>query len=47
VTPSVDTTWTADYQLDGGPWTPVDGTVTRHGQAQLLTIKSATPILVG
>jgi hypothetical protein len=47
VSPSVDTTWAADYQLDGGPWAPVDGTVTMTGAAQRLTIKSATPILVG
>ena len=47
VTPSVDTTWTADYQLDTNPWTPVDGTVTIPGTPQRLTIKTATPLLVG
>jgi hypothetical protein len=47
VTPSVDTIWEADYQLDGGAWAPVNGTVTKTGAAQQLTIKSATPILVG
>jgi hypothetical protein len=47
VNPSVDTTWEADYQLDGGAWTPVNGTVTMRGAAQQLTIKSATPVLVG
>jgi hypothetical protein len=47
VAPSVDTTWTADYQLDGGAWGPVNGTVTRTGAPQQLTIKSATPVLVG
>ena len=46
-TPSVDTTWTADYQLDHHPWTPVQGTVTITGTPQQLTIKTATPVLVG
>jgi hypothetical protein len=46
-TPSVDTTWRADYRLDNGPTTRVDGTVTIHGTPQRLTIKSATPTLVG
>ncbi|MDH2415213.1 hypothetical protein [Nocardioides sp. CER19] len=47
VSPSVDTTWEADYQLDGGAWAPVDGTVTIAGAPQRLTIRSATPVLVG
>jgi hypothetical protein len=47
VTPSVDTVWEADYQVDGGGWAPVNGTVTKAGAAQRLTIKSATPVLVG
>ena len=47
VAPRVDTTWQADYQLDDRPWAPVNGTVTMQGDTQQLTIKSATPILVG
>lgn len=46
-TPSVDTTWQADYQLDDRPWTPLDATVTITGPPQHLTIKTATPILTG
>jgi len=46
VTPSVDTTWEADYRIDGGTWTTLDDTVTKAGETQRLTIRSATPILV-
>ena len=47
VSASVDTVWEADFQVDGGPWAPVNGTVTKTGPAQRLTVRSATPILVG
>ena len=47
VAASVDTVWEADFQIDGGAWAPVDATVTKGGAPQQLTIKSATPILVG
>jgi hypothetical protein len=47
VHPSVDTTWAADYQIDDGPWDAVNGTVTITGTRQTLTIRTATPHLVG
>lgn len=47
VTPRVDTTYTADYRVDGGPWAPVDATVTIEGAPVPLTIREARPVLVG
>lgn len=44
--PSVDTTYTADYRVDGGPWAPVSGTVTVEGTAVRLITRTATPVLV-
>lgn len=47
VTPSVDTTWEADYRVDGGGWAPVPDTVTKTGATQALRVRTATPVLVG
>jgi len=47
VAASVDTVWEADFQVDGGAWAPVDGTVSKTGAPQQLRIRSATPTLVG
>lgn len=47
VTPSVDTTYGADYRVDGGPWRPVSGTVTIAGAPQTLAVLTARPTLVG
>ncbi|SFC03747.1 hypothetical protein SAMN04487968_103158 [Nocardioides terrae] len=47
VAASVDTVWEADFQIDGGAWARVDGTVSKTGAPQQLTIRSATPTLVG
>ncbi|WP_415090713.1 hypothetical protein [Nocardioides sp.] len=47
VAPSVDTTWSADYRIDNGPWATVPDTVTITGATQALTIRTATPVLVG
>lgn len=47
VTPRVDTTYTADYRVDGGPWSPVGATVTIEGAPVPLTIREARPVLVG
>jgi hypothetical protein len=47
VTPSVDTTYTAEFSVDGGPWRPVDGTVTIPGAPVGLRVLTATPTLVG
>lgn len=43
---SVDTVYTATWRLNGGPWQPVDGTVTKDGTPQPLTAVTATPRLV-
>lgn len=47
VMPSVDTTYSAEYSVEGGPWQPVDGTVTIPGPAVGLRVLTATPTLVG
>ncbi|MCR6033565.1 hypothetical protein GGQ22_19320 [Nocardioides sp. zg-579] len=47
VAPSVDTTYSAEFSVDGGPWQPVDGTVTIPGEAIGLRVLTATPTLVG
>lgn len=43
----VDTTYTADYRVNGGPWAPVNDTVTIPGAPVELTIREARPVLVG
>ncbi|WP_205471567.1 hypothetical protein [Nocardioides sp. SYSU D00038] len=47
VRPSVDTTYPADYRINGGPWAPVPGTVTVPGAAVGLRVLTASPTLVG
>ncbi len=47
VQPRVDTTWTARYRVDGGPWQDVGGTVTITGEPFDLTVLSAAPHLSG
>jgi hypothetical protein len=44
---SVDTTWSADYRIDGGSWAAVPDTVTISGAAVGLRVRSATPLLAG
>ena len=44
--PSVDTTYSADFRINGGPWRPVDGTVTITGTRQQLRAIEARPVLV-
>lgn len=46
VSPSVSVTWSAEYRVDGGPWLPVNGTVTRASQPTALEIVEAEPRLV-
>ncbi|MFC6287618.1 hypothetical protein ACFP3Q_14620 [Nocardioides sp. GCM10027113] len=41
----VDTTWTARYRVDGGPWQDVGGTVTTTGEPFDLAVRSAAPHL--
>ena len=47
VQPRVDTTWTARYRVDGGPWQDVGGTVSITGEPFDLTVLSAAPHLSG
>lgn len=46
VKPSLDTTYQADYRIDGGSWQHLAQTVTIAGAPQALTIRTATPHLV-
>ena len=45
-TPSVDTTYRAEWRLAGGAWRPVPGTVTIAGEPVALTAVEAQPTLV-
>ena len=47
VHPSVDTTYAAQFRVNGGPWRDVDGTVTVPGAPVDLEVLTATPELVG
>lgn len=47
VSPAVDTTYSADFRVNGGPWRPVPGTVTVPGSSVSLEVVEATPTLVG
>jgi hypothetical protein len=47
VSPSVDTTYTAEFRVGGGSWQPVPGSVTIPGEAVGLEVVEASPILVG
>ena len=47
VSPSVDTTYAAQFRVDGGPWRDVAGTVTIPGSPQQLRVVEARPVLVG
>ncbi|MDN5896725.1 MAG: hypothetical protein L0H93_22240 [Nocardioides sp.] len=46
VGPSVDTTYSARFRVDGGPWRPVVGTVTIDGEAVDLRVVEGRPTLV-
>jgi hypothetical protein len=45
--PSVDTTYTATYRVNGGPSQPVPGSVTIPGESVSLQVVTASPRLVG
>ncbi|WP_460853979.1 hypothetical protein [Nocardioides montaniterrae] len=45
VRPSLTTTWSADYRVDGGGWQQVRGTVSRTTPTQRLEVTTATPVL--
>ena len=47
VAPAVDTTYTATYRVNDGPWADVPGSVTIPGAPVALEVLSATPVLVG
>lgn len=47
VTPSVDTTYTATFRVNGGAWRDVPGAVTIPGAPVPLEVLTATPTLVG
>ncbi|NYD43116.1 hypothetical protein [Nocardioides panaciterrulae] len=46
VSPSVDTTYAAQFRVDGGAWRDVDGTVTIPGSPVRLQVRTARPVLV-
>jgi len=47
VGPSVDTTYSAEFRVNGGGWEPVVGTVTMAGEPVALQVRTASPTLVG
>jgi hypothetical protein len=47
VSPAVDTTYTATYRVNDGPWAEVPGSVTVPGVPVGLEVLTATPVLVG
>ena len=47
VSPSVDTTYAAQFRVNGGPWRDVNGTVTIPGAPEALRVVTARPVLVG
>lgn len=47
VTPSVDTTYAAQFRVGNGPWRDVVGTVTIPGTPEGLRVVTARPVLVG
>lgn len=47
VRPSVDTTYTARFRVNGGAWQDVNGTVTIVGPPITLEVLEATPVLSG
>ncbi|WP_395658269.1 hypothetical protein [Nocardioides sp.] len=47
VAPSVDTTYAAQFRVNGGAWRDVAGTVTIPGSPEALRVVTARPVLVG
>jgi len=47
VGPSVDTTYSAQFRVNGSAWEPVVGTVTMAGAPVGLQVRTASPTLVG
>ena len=46
VSPRVDTTYSAQFSVNGGPWRDMDGTVTIPGAPVKLDVRTARPVLV-
>lgn len=44
---SVDTIWSAEFRVNGGPWQNVSGTVAMDGATEPLNVVEATPVLTG
>ena len=42
----VDTTFTGDFRINGGPWTQIPDTVTVTGPTTTITVHTAKPVLV-
>ncbi len=47
VAAAVDTTYGAEFRVDGGAWRDVPGTVTMTGEPVPLQVRTARPTLVG
>ena len=47
VHPRVNTSYSAEYSVDGGPFQPVIGTVTIDGAPATLRVVEARPVLTG
>ncbi|QCW51048.1 hypothetical protein FE634_12710 [Nocardioides dongxiaopingii] len=47
VAPSLDTTYTGRYRVNGGPWAPIPDTHTVPGPAEALEVVEVRPTLVG
>lgn len=47
VAPSVNTTYTGRYRINGGGWQPIPGSLTVPGDPVALRVRSASPHLVG
>jgi len=43
----VDTTFTGDFRINGGPWTQIPDTVTITGPTTTITVHAAKAVLVG
>ena len=47
VAPSVATTYTGRFRINGDAWQPVPGSLTVPGESVALRVRSASPHLVG
>ncbi|MGZ5399104.1 MAG: hypothetical protein ACXWDM_03755, partial [Nocardioides sp.] len=47
VAPSVSTTYTGRYRINGDAWQKIPGSLTVPGESVSLRVRSASPLLVG